>query len=197
MSRRARRSTPAKSAATLPPPTPPAPTATPPPATTPEPAAAPGPALPRAAATSAVAASATHAEAATAGQPSPIVSGAPIALADHLRQLTAAVYWISESEAPLKVIELPPDAVLPDALRVLVELPPSAPAEEWSLADLLSPVADAPDGGALRAIQTFLETRLTRASAYKVGGEARKYVFFLGRQPDKAWLGVQTEAVET
>ena len=182
MSRRTRRSAIAKAAVPLPPAPPLAPdsaSAAPPPAANPEPAAAPDSASPLAAAPAAApGAGAAH-------------------LADDLRQLTADVYWISESEAPLKVVELPPDAVLPDALRALVELPPSAPAEEWSLADLLGPVAAAPDGDDLRAVQTFLETRLTRACAYKVGGEARKYVFFIGRQPNKAWLGVQTEAVET
>jgi hypothetical protein len=123
---------------------------------------------------------------------------AGISLAEELRTLVAGLLWLSESEAPLTVIELPKDAILPDALRTLAHLAPDAAAEEWGIADLLSGATapDQPDAARYGALLAFLETKLTRAVAYKLG-EIKKPLFFIGRQPNKAWLGVQTETVET
>ena len=120
-------------------------------------------------------------------------------LPDELRSLTAGLLFLSESESPFAVVELPKDAVLPDALRALVKLPPDAPAEEWTLADLLGPAAapDQPDAPRYQVLLDFLMKQLTHAAAYKLGADAKKTVFFIGRQPDKSWLGAQTEAVET
>lgn len=120
-------------------------------------------------------------------------------LADELRGLTMGLLWLSESEAPFSVLELPKNAILPDALRELLKLPPDAPAEEWTIEDLLTPAAapDQPDAARYRALLVFLANKLTRPAAYKLGAEARKALFFIGRQPDKSWLGAQTEAVET
>jgi hypothetical protein len=106
--------------------------------------------------------------------------------------------FLSESEAPFTVVELPKEAILPDALRELAHLPTDAAAEEWTITDLLTPFTspEQPDAARYQALLTFLETKLTRAAAYKLGA-VKKSVFFIGRQPDKSWLGVQTEAVET
>ncbi len=119
-------------------------------------------------------------------------------LADELKSLVEGLLFLSESEAPFTVTQLPKDAILPDALRELAQLPADAPAEEWAATDLLTPFTtpDQPDAARYQALLAFLETKLTRAAAYKLG-EIKKPVFFIGRQPDKSWLGVQTEAVET
>lgn len=125
--------------------------------------------------------------------------------ADDLRGLIAGLLFLSESEAPLTVVTLPKEAILPDALRALAGLPADAPAEEWAVNDLLEPLATAlPDADdftreqatGFRAVLDFLEQQLQRAVAYKLG-EIRKPLFFIGRQPDRSWLAVQTEAVET
>lgn len=126
-------------------------------------------------------------------------------LADELRALTDGLLFLSESEAPLGVVMLAKDAILPDALRELVGLPADAPAEEWAVSDLLAPLAalpSAPDDAARHQAEgfgkvlDFLANRLQRAVAYKLG-ETEKAVFFIGRQPDRSWLGVRTQAVET
>lgn len=118
--------------------------------------------------------------------------------ADELRGFVTGLLFLSESEAPFTVVELPKDAILPDALRTMTSLPPDAPAEEWTVADILAPRLgpDDPDAARFRDLLTFLTTRLTRAVVYKLGS-VKKPVFFIGRQPDKSWLGLQTEAVET
>ena len=118
--------------------------------------------------------------------------------ADALRRLVANLLFLSESEAPFTVLELPKDAILPDALRTLAGLPPDAPAEEWTVADILTPFTapDQPDAARYVALLAFLQNHLVRAVAYKLGS-IKKPVFLIGRQPDKSWLGVQTEAVET
>ncbi len=131
----------------------------------------------------------------------PVTSSAAIFLADELRALVQGLLFLSESEAPFTVLELPKEAILPDALRAAANVAPDAPAEEWTVADVLetratADPADDPDAPRFRALQTFLETRLTHAVVYKLG-EIKKPVFFIGRQTDRSWLAVQTEAVET
>ncbi len=133
------------------------------------------------------------------------VTPKPRPLAEELRGVVAELLFISESESPFSLVELPKDAILPDALRVLVDLPPDAPAEEWTIRDMLTPrtvieegAVDDDRGTAARfgAVQDFLEKKLAHSVAYKLG-TVKKTVFFMGRQPDKSWLGLQTEAVET
>ena len=119
-------------------------------------------------------------------------------LVDELRGLVANLLFLSESEAPFSVLELPKDAILPDALRTLAALPADAPAEEWTVADILTPFTapDQPDAARYADLLAFMEKNLARAAAYKLGS-VKKPVFLIGRQPDKSWLGLQTEAVET
>ena len=125
-------------------------------------------------------------------------SPAPAGLAAELSALVVGLLFLSESEAPFTLIELPKGAILPDALRPLVNLPSDAPTEEWTIGDVLTPCTapDQPDAARFELLRKFLEEKLTRAVVYKLG-EVKKAVFFIGRQPNKSWLGVQTAAVET
>lgn len=134
----------------------------------------------------------------SAAEPAPAPSAQPGSLADELRGLVANLLFLSESEALFTVVELPADAILPDALRALATLPPDAPAEEWAVPDVLDAFAqpDQPDAARYAALLKFLSKKLSRAVAYKLG-TVKKSVFFIGRQPDKRWLGARTEAVET
>ncbi|MBC7448064.1 MAG: hypothetical protein H7330_08400 [Hymenobacteraceae bacterium] len=127
------------------------------------------------------------------------------ALAEELRGLVEGMLFVSESEAPFTVVELPKDAILPDTLRTLAGLPADAPAEEWTVADVLTPRTVVEEGASaddrraadrVRGLLDFLTRKLARGAVYKLG-TIKKPVFLIGRQPDKTWLGVQTEAVET
>ena len=127
-------------------------------------------------------------------------------LAAQLTALTANLLFLSESEAALTVIKLPKSAILPDALREVAHLPSDAPAEERPLADVLGPFTQAPEGAdetavldaaRYQALLDFLTTRLQRPVAYRLGADAKKALFFVGRQANRTWLGVQTEVVET
>ncbi len=127
-------------------------------------------------------------------------------LADQLATLTAGLLFLSESEAALTVIRLPKSAILPDALREAAHLAPDALAEELPLVEVLGPFATAPEGAdevarqdaaRYQALLDFLTARLQRPVAYRLGTDAKKALFFIGRQPNRAWLGVQTEVVET
>lgn len=127
--------------------------------------------------------------------------------AARLRELTAGLLFLSESEAPLTVVELPKDAIMPDALRELAKLPADAPAEEWQVTDLLEPFSTAPEGAdeatvkdaaRFRSLLDFLTKDVQRTVGYKLGAGPKKPLFFIGRLPKtRAWLGLQTEVVET
>lgn len=130
---------------------------------------------------------------------------APEPLPAQLRRLTEGLLFISESEAPVVVVQLPPTADLPAALRALVHLPAATPLREQPLEAILAERA-APGEGAgrtdLRQAPTYaallaLLRTLPDARAFRLGAGAPYELFLLGRTPNGGWVGVRTTTVDT
>lgn len=126
--------------------------------------------------------------------------------ATRLEALVEGLLFVSESDAPLRVVRL---GRLPtfDARTLLLALakPETTPITEQLLNALFDrTVQDQPWHGAAertivqryRALVHFLSTELSSARVYRIG-QIEVEVYALGRTTDGEWLGVATTLVET
>jgi hypothetical protein len=84
----------------------------------------------------------------------------------------------------------------PDKVLELAGAESGAAVEQTTLDDLLRtvPQEDRPKFDALRQ---SLESQVSGVKVYKVGDEAEKQVYIVGKAPDGRWAGLKTTVVET
>jgi hypothetical protein len=83
-----------------------------------------------------------------------------------------------------------------DRLRQLVGAGLGSAVEQTTLGDLLGPVPQ-DDKPKFDALRQALEGQLSGVKVYKVGDEAEKQVYVVGKAPDGRWAGLKTTVVET
>lgn len=138
--------------------------------------------------------------------PPPTEQVAPAAPnAAQLSRLIEGLLFISESEAPLHVVQLPPAPDLAAAIHAVPALA-GLPLREQPLEEIFfERVAPSEGSGdidirqapAYAALLAWLRTHVRDARAVRVGAGAPQELYLIGRTPDGGWLGVRTTTVDT
>jgi hypothetical protein len=121
----------------------------------------------------------------------------PSAAVEALRQASKGLMMPSESDAPFEAFQLEsgPEPT-PDRLRKLAHAPKDAAVEEDTLDNLFATV---PSEGKskFQKLRQAIQGQLSGVKAYKVGDEAERQVFIVGKTTDGQWAGLKTSVVET
>ena len=127
-------------------------------------------------------------------------------LLKDLREATAGLLFMSESDHPLEVVAWEGGGpVTPGRLRREAGKGDDAPVAELTPAQLFRAAASEPDwkGEAelatarrYQALARLLEENLTDLAAYRVG-EIDVTAYVLGRGAEGNWLGLRTRLIET
>jgi Nuclease A inhibitor-like protein len=133
----------------------------------------------------------------------PVLSGTEIC--DRLRQATADLLWMSESDYPFEVvtwergIELKPKALFSEVMSDEI------PVETVTLTDLFAPAIAIEDWYAAEELAQVdrykellhaIESNLTEVQVFRVG-EIEITIYIVGKTPDGELVGLKTQAVET
>jgi len=117
---------------------------------------------------------------------------------DALEKASKGLLFPSESEAPLKPFlwKDAGDKLTPDRVRELAGAAKGVSVEPMSLDDLFAtvPSEDRPQFDKLAAA---LKGQLSGVKVYKVGDEAERQVYIVGKTTDGQWAGLKTTVVET
>ena len=146
---------------------------------------------------------------ATGTGPAPTPAGpAPAADATlaQLQKLTAGLYFVSESDAPLEAVRYPaPAGALPNA--ALLKLLGEKPAEKVETVELTQFLRNhTADDGVLgdvalankyKALQMYLKQELDGVQVYRVGQEPQVRAYVLGRTAAGQLAGFKTVLTET
>ena len=119
------------------------------------------------------------------------------AVLDALKQASQGLLFPSETDAPLEPFAWEGSAKLSkDRLRQRAGAGPGTAVDQTTLDDLLRtvPQEDKPKFDALRKA---LAGQLSGVKVYKVGDEAERQVYVVGKAPDGRWAGLKTTVVET
>jgi hypothetical protein len=119
------------------------------------------------------------------------------AVLDALSAASKGLMFPSESEAPLEPFAWAGTDKLSKAQVVkLAGAEAGTAVEQGTLADLLRtvPKEDQPQ---FQALQKVLAELLSGVQVYKVGDEAEKEVYIVGKASDGRWAGLKTTVVET
>jgi hypothetical protein len=116
---------------------------------------------------------------------------------DALRQASTGLRMPSESDAPFKPFLWDAGADLThEKLLQLAHEPRGTPVEEGTLDDLFATVPSA-DLPRFQALRKALEQQLSGVKVYKVGDEAERNVYVVGKTKDGKLAGLKTSVVET
>jgi hypothetical protein len=103
----------------------------------------------------------------------------------------------SETDAPFEAFELPAGTdITPDRLRQMARSPKSAAVEETTLDELFATVPSG-DRAKFQRLRQAIEGNLSGVRVFKVGDEAERQVFVVGKSADGKWAGLKTTVVET
>jgi histidine triad (HIT) family protein len=119
------------------------------------------------------------------------------AVLDALSAASQGLMFPSESEAPLEPFAWAGTDKLTTAQVVkLAGAEAGTAVEQGTLADLLRtvPREDQPQ---FQALKKVLAEQLSGVQVYKVGDEAEKQVYIVGKTSDGRWAGLKTTVVET
>ena len=119
------------------------------------------------------------------------------AVLDALKQASQGLLFPSETDAPLEPFAWEGSAKLTkNKVLELAGAEAGTAVEQTTLDDLLRtvPQEDKPKFDALRQA---LEGQLSGVKVYKVGDEAERQVYVVGKAPDGRWAGLKTTVVET
>jgi hypothetical protein len=110
----------------------------------------------------------------------------------ELKEASAGLLFMSESEYPFEVVRVDGVEELTDALTESVEdfFRVAASEAEWR-----SP-AERAEAKRYQALIALLEENLEQVMAYRVGS-IKIQVFLIGRSASGSWLGLSTRVVET
>jgi hypothetical protein len=104
--------------------------------------------------------------------------------------------YISESEAELHPFSAGPGAIDTAQLLALSGAAKGTAVEEATLEDFFRTVS-VEDKPKFDKLAKVLKEQLTGVRVFKVGDEAEKQVFVIGKAGDGQWVGVRTSVVES
>ncbi len=114
-----------------------------------------------------------------------------------LQQAVSGLLWISESEAELEPFLWEGSSDLsPERLLQLAGVDEGTVIDEVTLADFFRTVS-AEDKPKFDKLAKVLQQQLSGVKVYKLGDEAEKQVYVVGKTSDGKWAGVKTTVVET
>lgn len=103
----------------------------------------------------------------------------------------------SETDAPFEAFAWGDGAPLTDAhLLELAGEESGTPVESTTLAGFFR-VVPAEDRAKFDALAKTIQAQLSGVKVYKVGGEAEKHAYVVGKTADGKWAGLKTTVVET
>jgi hypothetical protein len=114
---------------------------------------------------------------------------------DALRQASKGLKMPSESDAPFEVVRVEGEPT-PVSLRTLARAPKDAVVEEGTL-DTLFGTVPSEDRAKFQKLRQAIESQLSGVTVYKIGDEAERQVFIVGKTSDGQWAGLKTTVVET
>jgi hypothetical protein len=116
---------------------------------------------------------------------------------DALKEASKGLLFPSESEAPLEPFAWEGGGKLTDKqVLKLAGAEEGTTVEQMSLADLFQTVPPE-DKAKFDKLAQALQEQLSGIKAYKVGDEAKREVFIVGKTKDGQWAGLKTTVVET
>jgi hypothetical protein len=116
---------------------------------------------------------------------------------DALKAASKGLLFPSESEAPLEPFAWKDGGALThERLLELAGAEAGTSVEETDLATLLRTIPPE-DKAKFDRLAKVLQEQLTGIKAYKVGDEAEKEVYIVGKTKDGRWAGLKTSVVET
>ncbi len=119
------------------------------------------------------------------------------AAVEALRDASKGLQMPSESDAPFEAFAWDDGGDLTrDRLLTLARQPEGTAVEESSLGDLFATVPSE-DRGKFQKLRQAIEGQLTGAKVYKIGDEAERAVYIVGKAKDGHWAGLKTTVVET
>ena len=122
-------------------------------------------------------------------QPSPAL--------DALKNASRGLTMPSESDAPFEAFAWDESSDLThDRLLQLARQPKGTAVEEASLNDLFATVPSE-DKVKYQRLRQAIEGQLASVKVYKVGDEAERQVYIVGKAQDGRWAGLKTTVVET
>jgi hypothetical protein len=117
---------------------------------------------------------------------------------EALRKAARGLLLPSETDAPLKPFlwEGAGGKLSKDRVRELAGAEEGASVEETSLDDLFQAVPDE-DRPQFEKLAEAIRGQLSGVKVYKVGDEAEREVYIVGKTSDGQWAGLKTRVVET
>ena len=116
---------------------------------------------------------------------------------DALKKASKGLQFVSETEAPFEVFRWQDrNELTQDRMRQLTAAGASTPVEAMSLDDFFRAVPSE-DKVNFQKLEKALKDQLAGVQVYKLGGEAEKQVYIVGKTPDGQWAGLKTTVVET
>jgi hypothetical protein len=118
-------------------------------------------------------------------------------VADALKKASKGLLWPSESDEPLEPFVWPDgDKLTHEKLLELAGAEEGTTVEEVSLADLLRTIPPE-DKAQFDPLVKTLKEQLSGVKGYKVGDEAERQLYIVGKTKDGQWAGLKTTVVET
>jgi hypothetical protein len=119
------------------------------------------------------------------------------AVRDALQKASKGLVFVSETEAPLKPFVWTDGGELTrEHLLQVTGSAPGTPVEEMSLDNFFRAVPRE-DKVKFQKLTQVLQEQLSAVTVYKLGDEAEKPVYIVGKTSDGQWAGLQTTVVET
>jgi hypothetical protein len=116
---------------------------------------------------------------------------------DALQKASKGLVFTSETDAPLEPFLWKDGAALThEQLLGLAGADPDTPVEETSL-DSFFRVVPKEDRPKFEKLTKVLREQLAGVKVYKLGEDAEKPVYVVGKTPDGQWAGLKTTVVET
>jgi histidine triad (HIT) family protein len=119
------------------------------------------------------------------------------AVLDALRKSSKGLVYTCETDAKLEPFAWPNGGTLSEEhLLELAGAEKGTSVEQTTLADFFRAVPSE-DKAKFQALTKTLQEQLSGIKVYKVGDEAEKQVYIVGRTADGRWAGLKTTVVET
>ncbi len=115
---------------------------------------------------------------------------------EALKKATRGLKYTSETEADLGAFVWEGGDLSKDFLAEKAGAEKGTAVEETTLDDFLHAVPSE-DRTKFKKLEKVLQEQLSGVKVYKVGEEAEKEVYVVGKTKDGRWAGVKTQVVET
>jgi hypothetical protein len=116
---------------------------------------------------------------------------------DALAKASQGLVYTSETDAGFEPFAWKDgDKLTEERLRQLAGAEPGTAVEQTTL-DALFRLVPSEDRPQFQKLAAALQAQLSGVQVYKVGDEAEKQVYIVGRAPDGGWAGLKTTVVET